>query len=339
MNIFKRLSTIEKQADDFGFMWSDTAQIFEQIQSECEEIKEILKGFQVAGQAPKGEPDERILIRDRGRIPKGNAPRNLKGEEYNLAQLGDRHHLQEEMGDLIHAVFSLCLFMKFDAEETCLKSIEKFERRFAELKQLAHAAGFETLKGQPVEVLMHFWTQAKEKVLSNSRSNAPSWECRFLTQSDIPLIVSAFTTIGWNKPTSLYQKYLEEQENDQRCVWLAFKDNDFAGYVTLKWCSNYLPFREKNIPEISDLNVLPKFRKLGIASELLGLAETKAGTRNATVGIGVGLSSDYGDAQKLYIKRGYIPDGLGITHNYQSVKFGDTVPLDDDLVLWFRKCL
>jgi len=34
----------------------------------------ILKGFQVAGQAPKGEPDERILIRDRGRIPTGNAP-------------------------------------------------------------------------------------------------------------------------------------------------------------------------------------------------------------------------------------------------------------------------
>ncbi|MDZ4322721.1 MAG: hypothetical protein U1A05_01355, partial [Alphaproteobacteria bacterium] len=34
----------------------------------------ILKGFQVAGQAPKGEPDERILIRDRGQIPLGNAP-------------------------------------------------------------------------------------------------------------------------------------------------------------------------------------------------------------------------------------------------------------------------
>ena len=133
MNIFKRLTAIEKQADDFGFMWSDTAQIFEQIQSECEEIKDILKGFQV-----------------------------------------DRHHLQEEMGDLIHAVFSLCLFMKFDAEETCVKSIEKFEKRFAELKRLAHDAGFETLKGQPVEVLMRFWTQAKEKVLTSSCGNAPS---------------------------------------------------------------------------------------------------------------------------------------------------------------------
>jgi len=121
MNIFQKITAIEKQADDFGFMWSDTAQIFEQIQSECEEIKE------------------------------------------NLDQLGDRHHLQEEMGDLIHAVFSLCLFMKFDLEETCLKSIDKFEERFEKLKRLAHATGFETLKGQPADVLMHFWEQAKCK--------------------------------------------------------------------------------------------------------------------------------------------------------------------------------
>lgn len=297
MNIFKKITAIEKQADDFGFMWSDTAQIFEQIQSECEEIKD------------------------------------------NLAQLGDRHHLQEEIGDLIHAVFSLCLFMKFDLEETCLKSIEKFERRFAELKRLADAAGFETLKGQPVDVLMHFWMQAKEKVLLNSCIHGSSWQFRFLTQDDIPQIVSAFTDIGWDKLTSLYQKYLEEQENDQRCIWVAFKDNDFGGYVTLKWHSEYLSFREQHIPEVSDLNALPKFRRQGVASALLDRAEIEAFKKSPLVGIGVGLSSDYGDAQKLYIKRGYIPDGLGITYNYQPVKFGDTVHLDDNLVLWFRKCL
>lgn len=297
MDIFKRLTSIEKQADDFGFMWSNTAQIFEQIQSECEEIKD------------------------------------------SLAQLGDRFHLQEEMGDLIHAVFSLCLFMEFDPEETCLKSVEKFEKRFAELKRLAHAAGFETLKGQTFDVLIHFWKQAKEKVLLNSCRNNSSWEFRFLIQEDIAHIVSAFTDIGWNKPPSLYQKYLKEQKNDQRCVWVAFKNNDFAGYVTLKWHSDYLPFREQNIPEISDLNVLPKFRKQGVATALLDRIEIEALKESPIVGIGVGLSSDYGDAQKLYIKCGYIPDGRGITHNYQPVHFGDTVHLDDDLVLWFRKCL
>lgn len=59
------------------------------------------------------------------------------------------------------------------------------------------------------------------------------------------------------------------------------------------------------------------------------------------VGIGVGLygGSDggFGQAQRLYIKRGYIPDGLGVTYDYKSVVPGKMVCLDDDLILWFTK--
>lgn len=160
---------------------------------------------------------------------------------------------------------------------------------------------------------------------------------RNLTQKDIPLIVSAFTEIGWNKPTSFFEKYLEEQTNNKRCVWVAFKEKVFAGYVTLKWQSDYAPFREQGIPEISDLNVLPKFRNQGIASTLLDLAETEVFKKSAMVGIGVGLSADYGNAQKLYVKKGYIPDGQGITYDYQPVKFANIVHLDDSLILWFTK--
>jgi len=164
-------------------------------------------------------------------------------------------------------------------------------------------------------------------------------EVRFLRQSDIPLIVSAFTDIGWDNPASIYQKYLKEKESVQRCVWVAFKDNVFAGYVTLKWDSEYVSFNKKGIPEISDLNVLPKFRKQGIASQLFEVAEVEARKKSSTVGVGVGLSVDYGNAQHLYVKRGYIPDGKGITYNYEPVPFGRTVPLDDDLVLWLTKDL
>ena len=38
----------------------------------------MLKGFQVAGQALKGEANERILIRDRERIRLGNASPELE---------------------------------------------------------------------------------------------------------------------------------------------------------------------------------------------------------------------------------------------------------------------
>ncbi len=159
---------------------------------------------------------------------------------------------------------------------------------------------------------------------------------------DIPIIVSAFNQIGWNKPASVFERYLKEAEGGERLVWVAHVHDQFAGYVTLKWRSSYPSFQEQNIPEIMDLNVLPTFRKIGIGSLLLDTAEKEAATRSDIIGIGVGLyagdDGGYGAAQRLYVKRGYIPDGKGVTYNYQPTILG-SYPLDDDLVLWFTKKL
>lgn len=38
-------------------------------------------------------------------------------------------------------------------------------------------------------------------------------------------------------------------------------------------------------------------------------------------------------------QRGYLPDGLGITYNYNRVDYNYKVSMDDDLVLWFTKKL
>lgn len=163
-------------------------------------------------------------------------------------------------------------------------------------------------------------------------------EFRKLYEKDIPTIVAALAEIGWY-PASLYQRYLKEQENNDRCIWVAFKDNTFLGYITLKWQSDYPSFKTQNIPEINDFNVLPEFRRQGIGTHLLGLAEAEAQKRSPYVGLGVGLYADYGAAQKLYVKRGYVPDGLGVTYKYQSVVPGKEYPIDDDLILWFVKKL
>ncbi|CEG57848.1 hypothetical protein [Legionella fallonii] len=63
------------------------------------------------------------------------------------------------------------------------------------------------------------------------------------------------------------------------------------------------------------------------------MAELEAVKKQNKVGIGVGLYDGYGSAQRLYIKRGYIPDGLGVTYDYNHVTPGADVCLDDDLVL------
>ena len=52
-----------------------------------------------------------------------------------------------------------------------------------------------------------------------------------------------------------------------------------------------------------------------------------------------GAVGGYGAAQRLYIKRGYIPDGKGVTYNYEPTIPGNSYPLDDELVLWFTKKL
>jgi GNAT superfamily N-acetyltransferase len=122
-------------------------------------------------------------------------------------------------------------------------------------------------------------------------------------------------------------------------VLLAFFDNQFAGYLTIKWVSFYPPFKENNIPEIMDLNVLKKFRNKGVATKLMDTAEQIVSKCSASVGIGVGLTKDYGNAQALYVKRGYIPDRNGISYNETFLKNGDNVKVDDDLVLCFIKDL
>ena len=164
-------------------------------------------------------------------------------------------------------------------------------------------------------------------------------QIRPFEKSDILVMFDAFGVYPWSKSASIFEHYWLEQQANERCVWLAFLNEIFAGYITLKWHSAYEPFSTQHIPEIMDLNVLLLYRQRGIATQLLDLAEITAMQRSTRVGLGVGLYADYGHAQKLYFKRGYQPDGRGITYDYQPVKPGEQVCLDDDLIFWLVKSL
>ena len=164
-------------------------------------------------------------------------------------------------------------------------------------------------------------------------------EIHLISSADIEPIAKAFAKLGWHKPASQYQEYLSEQEIGQRVVLVATIDNVFAGYVTILWDSVYLPFREDGIPEIVDFNVLPKFRRQGIGTQLMDEAEHRIAKKSSFSGIGVGLTEDYGAAQILYNRRGYIPDGRGVSWNGKLCHYGDRVSVDDDLVIHFTRRL
>ena len=160
---------------------------------------------------------------------------------------------------------------------------------------------------------------------------------RRLKSSDIPEIAQAFRELGWNKPASQYERYLSQQEAGVRNVYVAFVEGQFAGYLTVCWESSYEPFFIKSIPEIVDFNVLPRFRRMGIGTQLMDKAERKIARVSSVAGIGVGMTSDYGAAQRLYVLRGYIPDGCGLHWRDHHVHYREEIHVDDDLALYLTK--
>ena len=169
--------------------------------------------------------------------------------------------------------------------------------------------------------------------------NAQNLAIRPLHEHDPVVIAAAFAQMGWNKPELQYREYLSEQAAGTRMCFIALVDAQFAGYVTVNWRPSYPGFSELNIPEIQDLNILRQFRKQGIASRLLDHAEAEVARISGVVGIGVGLHPGYNVAQRFYVRRGYIPDGRGVTYRDRYIDEGSHVVLDDDLVLHLTKPL
>jgi GNAT superfamily N-acetyltransferase len=162
---------------------------------------------------------------------------------------------------------------------------------------------------------------------------------RVLVEDDLDGLVEAVRDLGGSKPRSQYQRYFLEQQDGRRTVLVAVLDGSFAGYVMIDWVSSYPPFGTNGIPEIQDFNVFPRFRRRGIGTRLMDEAERLAARRSSVVGIGVGLSQDYGPAQRLYVLRGFVPDGRGLHDHRRTVPRGARVTLDDGLALYLTKDL
>jgi len=85
--------------------------------------------------------------------------------------------------------------------------------------------------------------------------------------------------------------------------------------------------------------VLEKYRKNGIGSHLMDVAEEIASRYADTVYLGVGVHNGYGSAQRMYVKRGYIPDGSGVWYRNEVCPQYAPCQNDDSLILYFSKKL
>lgn len=163
---------------------------------------------------------------------------------------------------------------------------------------------------------------------------------RPLQRRDVDDLARAFSaTDPRNKTVALFQRYWNESATGDRSVLVAILNDTPVGYLTVVWRSPYPPFRDAGIPEIVDFNVLPSHRRKGIGAVLMDAAENAIAERSPVAGIGVGLDPGYGDAHRLYVRRGYIPDGRGLYQNGKHAIYGDTVVVNDGLCLFFTKRL
>ncbi len=164
---------------------------------------------------------------------------------------------------------------------------------------------------------------------------------RPLTEKDAPYFAAEEGKQGWHTTP---QKFLDRLRDagEGKCVSLiAELDGIPAGYVNVYHDSGFdwTPFAGCGFPEIVDFAVLEKFRGRGVGSALMDEAERIAGTYADTVFLGVGLHAGYGSAQRMYVKRGYIPDGSGVWFRGKVCEPYTPCENDDDLVLYLSKKL
>lgn len=162
---------------------------------------------------------------------------------------------------------------------------------------------------------------------------------RDMVQSDAQIITCEEITQGWHQSIEKYEMRLKHQAAGKNVALVAEYKGNVAGYINVYPNSVYGSFANQGYPEIVDFGVLEKYRKNGIGSKLMDIAEQIASNYSDTVYLGVGLHSGYGSAQRMYVKRGYTPDGRGVWYRGKVwPQYADCCN-DDDLVLYLSKVL
>ena len=163
---------------------------------------------------------------------------------------------------------------------------------------------------------------------------------RNMETEDAQVFTDELIAQGWHPDIAGYMSRLKDQ-TEGKCIALsAVYEGCPAGYVYVYLHVEEGPFKGMKIPIIVDFSVLMKYQRKGIGHRLMDVAEQIAAQRSDTVTLGVGLCREYGAAQRIYAKRGYIPDGSGVWYqNQQCVQYETTCTIDDDLVLFLSKKL
>ncbi len=160
---------------------------------------------------------------------------------------------------------------------------------------------------------------------------------RDLRPSDAQILTEKEIAQGWDATIDKFELRLKHQAEGKAIALAAEWNGSVAGYVNVYPDAKSGAFANRGYAEIVDFAVLEKYRRRGIGSKLMDIAEQIAFSYSDVIYLGVGLHSGYGSAQRMYVRRGYVPDGSGVWYRDQVCKPYADCRNDDDLVLYLSK--
>src|SRR5579862_4513084 len=160
---------------------------------------------------------------------------------------------------------------------------------------------------------------------------------RIVQPDEIAAVKEEVKPVFFSGDEATIEDHFQEHENGASTTLLGYEAGRLVGIVTIRWNSRYSPFRERGIPLIQNIEIRYEDRGRGIGGLMLERTEREIARRSRLAGMCVGIFDSYGPAQRLYIKRGFVPDGRGVCHPVEPLKEGEIVTIDHDLLLWLVK--
>ena len=161
-------------------------------------------------------------------------------------------------------------------------------------------------------------------------------QIRKMTYEDIPRICKAENDESESNVEYL-KNHMVNQENRKCSAFIALYDDQIAGHVFLYYECKWGGLKNQGLPSVVDLAVYEPYRRKGIATALMDAAEQEAQRIHSKIYLDVCLNSDYGPAQRFYVKRGYVPDGAGVYFEGEVLGLNASCRNDDELSLCLVK--
>lgn len=160
---------------------------------------------------------------------------------------------------------------------------------------------------------------------------------RVVLPDEIDSVKREVKSVFFSGDDATIEDHFQEHEDGASTTILGYEVGRLVGIITIRWQARYPLFRERGIPLIQNIEIRYEDRGRGLGNQMLERAEQEIARHSPLAGLVVGISAAYGPAQRLYARRGYIPDGRGVCRQFTPLQEGEVVTIDHDLLLWLIK--